>query len=305
VTGTAEPFRSGFVAFVGRPNAGKSTLVNALVGEKIAITSPVPQTTRSRLRGVVDRPGVQIVLVDTPGLHKPVDALGAGLNRAGLAALADVDVACLLVDASARVGRGDAWVAKRVESAKARKVLVMTKSDLTDPAAVSRQVEAARALMSFDSVAVVSSVADEGLDDLVTLLASLLPQGPRYFPEGMRTDQPLEAAIAEFIREKVLLNTRDEVPHAVGVMLEELSHEERSDLSLVSATVFVERESQKGILVGKGGEMVKTIGTEARRDLERLLGTRVHLDLRVKVKRDWRRDEGQVRRFGYGDGGRG
>ncbi|MBE0477214.1 MAG: GTPase Era [Coriobacteriia bacterium] len=299
---TEERVRSGFAALVGRPNAGKSTLVNALVGTKVAITSDTPQTTRHRLRAVVDRDDAQIVLVDTPGLHKPVDALGEELNRSSLLALAEVDAACMVVDSSAPVGKGDAWVAERVRASGAPGVLVLTKTDLVPPDAVAAQAERAMALAPFERVVNLSALTGENLEGFVAAVSELLPVGPRYFPRDMPTDQPLEVMLAEFVREKVLLNTREEVPHAVGVALEDLTRDARKGLTAVNAVIYVERESQKGIVVGAGGEMIKRIGTDARTDLERLLGERVYLDLRVKVRKDWRRDASQVRRFGYGEG---
>ena len=297
-----ETVASGFVALVGRPNAGKSTLVNALVGTKVAITSDTPQTTRHRLRAVIDRDDAQIVLVDTPGLHKPVDALGEEVNRSSVLAAADVDVIAFVIDASAPVGTGDAWVAERVARGKRPVVLVLTKADLADEETVARQLDRARELVTPVAEVVLSAVTGFNLDAFVAAVLPLLPEGPRFFPRDMTTDQPLEVMLAELVREKVLRMTRDEVPHAVGVSLEELEYDEARDLSSVRATVYVERESQKGIIIGKGGEMIRAIGTEARGDMERLLGTRVHLDLRVKVKKDWRRDSAQIRRFGYGEG---
>lgn len=298
----SEVVRSGFVAFVGRPNAGKSTLANALVGEKVAITSDTPQTTRHRLRAVIDREDAQIVIVDTPGLHKPHDALGEELNRSALMALADVDVACFCLDATKPAGTGDAWVVAHLARCGAPSVLVVTKTDIASAEQVAAQLDAGEDLAPFDYAVAVSAVDGTGLEGLVETLVSLLPEGPRYFPRDMRTDQPLEVMIAEFVREKVLRATFDEIPHAVGVVVEDLQLDERSDLARIAVTVYVERESQKGIVIGKGGELIKRVGTEAREDLERLLGVRVYLDLRVKVKRDWRRDAAQIRRFGYGEG---
>lgn len=297
-----ETVSSGFVALVGRPNAGKSTLVNALVGTKVAITSDTPQTTRHRLRAVIDLEDAQIVLVDTPGLHKPVDALGEEVNRSSVLAAADVDVIALVIDASAPVGSGDAWVAERVARGSRPVVLVLTKADLADEETVARQLARARELVTPVAEVVLSAVTGFNLDAFVAAVLPLLPSGPRFFPRDMTTDQPLQVMLAELVREKVLRMTRDEVPHAVGVALEELEYDEARDLSTVRATVYVERDSQKGIIIGKGGEMIRAIGTEARGDIERLLGTRVHLDLRVKVKKDWRRDSAQIRRFGYGEG---
>lgn len=297
-----EEVRSGFVALIGRPNAGKSTLVNAIVGEKVAITSDTPQTTRHRLRAILDRDDAQVVFVDTPGMHKPQDALGEELNRSALLGVADVDVACLLVDATKRVGRGDQWVAEHLGARTEHKILVITKADIATQEAVTAQLAAARALARFDEEVVVSAVEDFNVDGFVETVIRLLPNGPRYFPRDMRTDQPVEVMIAEFIREKALHLTFDEVPHAVGVVVSDITWDDPADLVRIWAELFVERESQKGILIGSGGEMIKRIGTEAREDLERLLGRRVFLDLRVKVKKDWRRDASQIRRFGYGEG---
>lgn len=294
--------KSGFVALVGRPNAGKSTLVNALVGSKVAITSNTPQTTRHRLRAILDLEDAQIVFVDTPGLHKPQDALGEELNRSSMLALSDVDVACLVIDAAARIGPGDKWVAHRVAECSAKKVLILTKADLAKPEFVERQVAIARGLADFTDVVVCSAVKGFNVDGVVEVVKRLLPDGPRYFPRDMPTDQPLEVMLAEFIRERVLHNTRDEVPHAIGVSIEDMTLDEKANLSSISAMIYVERESQKGIIIGKGGEMIRKLGTDARGDLERLLGTRVYLDLRVKVKKDWRRDASQIKRFGYGEG---
>lgn len=297
-----EPFRSGFAALVGRPNAGKSTLANALVGDKVAIVSDKPQTTRHRLRAIVDGPDAQVVFVDTPGLHKPHDALGEELNASALMALRDVDVALLLIDASEPVGRGDAWVAKHVAEVSAPKILVLTKADLVGPEVVEEQMARARGLAAFDDALVVSALEAFNVVGVLAAVTRFLPEGPRYFPEGMDTDQPIEVMLAEFIREKVLHKTHDEVPHAVGVLIDELEVDEKKGLVRIFANIFVERDSQKGIIVGRGGEMIRAIGTEARVDIERLLGMKVFLDLRVKVKAHWRADAEQIRRFGYGQG---
>jgi GTP-binding protein Era len=297
-----EVVRSGFVALIGRPNAGKSTLVNAIIGEKVAITSDTPQTTRHRLRAILDRDDAQVVFVDTPGMHKPMDALGEELNRSALLGVSDVDVACLLVDATKPAGRGDEWVAGQLGSGKRRRVLVVTKADIATPEQVKAQLKAAGKLASFDESVVVSAVEGFNVDGFVETVVRMLPEGPRYFPRDMRTDQPIEVMIAEFVREKALRLTFDEVPHAVGVVVDDLKWDDAANLVRIWAVLYVERDSQKGILIGSGGEMIKRIGTEAREDLERLLGRKVFLDLRVKLKKDWRRDASQIRRFGYGEG---
>jgi len=298
----AGEFHSGFVTLVGRPNAGKSTLVNAVVGTKVAITSSTPQTTRHRFTAVHEEPWAQIVMVDTPGIHKPIDALGEELNRSAIQALADVDVIAFLIDATKTVGKGDEWIARHLADSKAHKVLVITKSALADQAQVDRQVERAQALASFEATVVLSALEGVNVDGFIALISSLLPEGPRWFPEGTDTDQPLEVIIAEFIREKILRSTTDEVPHAVGVMTDDLEYDKKKDLYRIFATVYVEHESQKGIIIGAKGAKIKQIGSEAREDLEHFLGGRVFLDLRVKVKKDWRRDAAQIRRFGYGEG---
>jgi GTP-binding protein Era len=293
---------SGFVALVGRPNSGKSTLVNALVGSKVAITSDTPQTTRHRLRAIVDREDYQMVLVDTPGLHKPHDALGEELNRSALKALEDVDVVAMLVDATKPIGGGDRWVGEHVARTNAKRILVLTKADIATAEQVEAQLAAGRSLAPFDYEVVVSALEGFNLEGFMAAVAEYLPEGPRWFPPDMPTDQSFEVMIAEFIREKILRLTFDEVPHAVGVVAEEIEQDLKRDLTKIWAVVYVERDSQKGIIIGKHGEMIKRVGSEARQDLERLLGTRVFLELTVKVKKDWRRDSSQIRRFGYGEG---
>ena len=294
-----DAFRSGFVALVGRPSVGKSTLLNACVGEKVAIASPVAQTTRRRLRAVVNRENAQLVIVDTPGLHKPKDALGKELNRAALGELADVDAVALLIDATRPVGSGDAWVARHVAaSAAGYKLLVITKADLADQKTVNAQLEAARGLAPFDDELVLSAQEGFNVDAFVRLVSAHLPEGPRWFPEDMGTDATDEELVAEFVREKVLLNCRQEVPHAVAVRCDDI-HWAPDGHGSMHATILVERESQKAIVIGKGGRMVKRIGMEARRDIEHLFSSKVYLDLEVRVQPGWRRDAGELRRLGY------
>lgn len=296
------PLRSGFVALVGRPNAGKSTLVNALVGGKVVITSSTAQTTRHRISAIYNDEHMQAVLVDTPGLHKPVDALGEELNVSALNALKDVDIVAMVVDGSAPAGRGDEWVAQHVAGAQAYKVLVITKADLIGQDAAQKQIEQMGSYCSFDDVVVLSAKEDFNVNAFLRIVWEHLPEGPRWFPEDMQTDQPIEVMIAEIIREKALRNTRDEVPHAIGVTVDATDYNGRKNLSSIYATVYVERPSQQGILVGSGGAMIRKIGSDARRDLEELLGNKVFLKLNVKVKDKWRSDAAQIRRFGYGEG---
>ncbi|MCH3943151.1 MAG: GTPase Era [Atopobiaceae bacterium] len=295
------PYRSGFVALVGRPNVGKSTLLNAALGHRVAITSPVAQTTRRRLRAVITTDSSQLVIVDTPGLHKPKDALGKELNRAALAELADVDVVAMLVDATKPVGTGDEWVAKHVDAARGRRVLVVTKADVSDGGQVQAQLEAARRLARFDDEIVVSAKEGFNVDAFVEVVSAYLPEGPKWFPDGMETDAEPEDLVAEFVREKVLLNCREEVPHSVAVTCDDIEWAEDGHAS-VTATVLVEREGQKGIVVGHGGSMIKLVGTQARADIERLLGCKVYLDLTVRVRPQWRRDANEIRRLGYDAG---
>ena len=299
--GTEAPFRSGFVALVGRPNAGKSTLLNACLGTKVAITSNVAQTTRKRLRAVVNGPASQLVIVDTPGLHKPKDALGKELNRAALAELSDVDVVAHLVDASVEVGRGDEWVGRHVDGSAAKRVLVLTKCDLVPQDVAIARLEEARKLARYDEEVVLSAKEGFNVDAFVDVVSSLLPEGPRWFPEDMVTDASDEDLVAELVREKVLLNCRQEVPHSVGVTCDSIEWAENGHAS-IHATVMVERVSQRGIVVGHGGQMVKRIGSQARPEIEALLQAKVHLELEVEVRPEWRRDQNEIRRLGYDAG---
>lgn len=290
-------FRSGFVALVGRPNAGKSTLLNACLGKRIAITSPVAQTTRKRLRAVVNGKDSQLVIVDTPGLHKPKDALGKELNKAALGELSDVDVIAMLIDGTKPVGTGDEWVAAHVDRAHAPKILVLTKADLAKPDQMTKQLEAASALAHFDDVIVTSATEGFNVDAFVRIVSERLPEGPKWFPDDMSSDASEEELVSEFVREKVLLNCRDEVPHSVAVTCDDIRWAKDGHAS-VSCTILVEREGQKGIVVGRGGSMVKRIGQAARKDVERLLGAKVYLELRVQVRPEWRRDQNEIRRLG-------
>ena len=297
-----EVFRSGFVTLVGRPNAGKSTLLNAVMGEKVAITSRTAQTTRHRFRAVYDTDEMQLVMVDTPGLHKPEDALGEELNESALQALEDVDVVAMLIDSSKPIGRGDEWVARQVQQLKCKKILVISKTDLVKKAVIREQIAKADQMGSWDDVVTLSSKQKVGIDDFIDAVYDLLPNGPRWFPKGTGVDLSDEVLIAEFIREKILRHTRDEVPHSVGVQVEQIDRDPQTGFMKVWAVIYVERNSQKGIIIGHGGSMIKQIGSEARQDLERLFDVGVHLDLTVKVKKDWRSDASQIRKFGYGEG---
>ncbi len=299
----AGKFKSGFVTLVGRPNAGKSTLINAVVGHKVAITSSTAQTTRHRFRAILTREDMQMVMVDTPGLHKPHDALGEELNLSAIKAMDDVDVVAFLVDASKPVGRGDEWVAAQVRAVRnTKKILVISKADLVDRFTAMAQLEAGRALGRWDDEVVISAETGFNVDGFVGAVQRWLPEGPKWFPDDMDTDQPFEVIVAEFIREKILRSYHDEVPHSIGVDADEIEYDRARSIYRIFATVYVERESQKGIIIGKGGSAIKQVGIEARSDLEHLLGCQVFLGMQVKVKKNWRRDLNQIRRFGYGEG---
>ncbi|NHM13687.1 GTPase Era [Xiamenia xianingshaonis] len=295
-------FKSGFVTLIGRPNAGKSTLLNTVMGKKVAITSSTAQTTRHRFRAILTRDEFQMIIVDTPGLHKPHDALGEELNASALKALEDVDVIAFVVDASQPIGRGDEWVVEQLKSLDSKKICVLSKMDLVTSEQLAAQQKAAMDLLLWDAMVGLSSKTGYNVEAFVEEVSYLLPPGPAWFPTDMETDQPIEVVIAEFIREKILRSFTEEVPHAIGVAVDSLEYVRAKDLHRIRATIYVERESQKGIIIGKGGAAIKSIGTQARGDLELLLGTKVYLDLMVKVKKNWRRDENQIRRFGYGEG---
>ncbi len=297
-------FRSGFACFVGRPNAGKSTLTNALVGRKVAITSDRPQTTRHTVRGIVTRPDAQLVLVDTPGFHKPRTLLGERLNDLVRATLSEVDVVGFCVPADAKVGPGDRYIATELSTvARTPVVVVVTKTDLVGRRELAEQLLRVANLGEFAEIVPVSAVAGVQVDLLADLLVGLLPEGPELYPGGELTDEPEAVMVAELVREAVLEGVRDELPHSVAVVVEEMAPRpgRPADRPLLDVHVelFVERPSQKAIVIGRGGERLKDVGSRARHQIEALLGTPVFLDLRVKVAKDWQRDPKQLRRLGF------
>ncbi|NLD84489.1 MAG: GTPase Era [Actinomycetales bacterium] len=300
---TQKSFRSGFVSFVGRPNTGKSTLTNALVGEKIAITSSRPQTTRHAIRGIVHRDDAQIILVDTPGLHRPRTLLGERLNALVEDTYSDVDLIGMCFPAGDRIGPGDRWILEQVRKlCPTTPILgVVTKIDSVSKNRVMEQLVAVSKLLGPDSEVVpVSAVSGEQVDVVAEVIASLLPEGPQFYPDDIITEESDESRMAELIREAALEGVRDELPHSIAVTIEEvLPHEGRDDMVDVHATVYVERQSQKAIVLGPKGSRMREVGTQARKGIEELLGTRVYLDLHVKVLKEWQRDPKMLGRLGF------
>jgi GTPase len=297
-------FRSGFVCFVGRPNTGKSTLMNALVGAKVAITSNRPQTTRHAIRGIVHRDDLQIVLVDTPGLHRPRTLLGKRLNDLVRDTYGEVDVIGLCIPADEPIGTGDRWIVQQIRAVAPRTalVVVVTKIDKVPKAKVVEQLAAVGELVgdAAADIVPVSAVTGEQIDVLIEVLAAKLPPGPAFYPEGELTDEPEEVLMAELIREAALEGVRDELPHSLAVVIDEVSpRPDRDDLIDVHAILYVERDSQKGIVIGKGGARLRDVGTAARTQIEKLLGTKIYLDLRVKIAKNWQRDPKQLGRLGF------
>jgi GTP-binding protein Era len=297
-----DDFRSGFACFVGRPNAGKSTLTNALIGQKVAITSSRPQTTRHAIRGILHRPDAQLIVIDTPGLHKPRTLLGSRLNDVVRETWAEVDVIGFCVPADQPVGRGDEFIVGELKSVAGRTPVlgVVTKTDLARPEQVAERLTQLTSLMDFADVVPCSAIDGFQVGLLADLLVGRLPEGPPLYPDGELTDEPEETLVAELVREAALEGVRDELPHSIAVVVQEMiPHEGRDDMLDVHATVYVERQSQKGIVIGKGGERLRAVGTAARRQIEALLGTKVYLDLHVTVAKDWQRDPRQLRKLGF------
>ena len=297
-------FRSGFVSFVGRPNTGKSTLMNALVGAKVAITSNRPQTTRHAIRGIVHREDFQIVLVDTPGLHRPRTLLGQRLNDLVRDTYSEVDVIGLCIPVDDPIGTGDRWIVQQIRAVAPRTalVVVVTKIDKVPKAKVVEQLAAVGELVgdAAADIVPVSALTGDQIDVLIEVLAGKLPPGPAFYPEGELTDEPEEVLMAELIREAALEGVRDELPHSLAVVIDEVSpRPDRDDLIDVHAILYVERDSQKGIVIGKGGARLRDVGTAARTQIEKLLGTKIYLDLRVKIAKNWQRDPKQLGRLGF------
>ncbi len=292
--------RSGFVSFVGRPNVGKSTLTNALVGEKIAITSAKPQTTRRAIRGIVHRDHGQIIVVDTPGLHRPRTLLGKRLNDLVDTTLSGVDVIGFCIPANEKIGPGDNFINEQLgEFRRAKLVAVVTKCELVSKTALADQLQAVSELREWADIVPVSALGDDQLEVLTDVLIGLLPTGPALYPSDAVTDETIESRICELIREAALEGVHDELPHSLAVTIDEMNQREGKNMVDIHANVWVERDSQKGIIVGRGGDRIKDVGSKSRIEIEKLIGQKVFLNIRVKVAPDWQRDPKQLGRLGF------
>jgi GTP-binding protein Era len=299
-TDSGSDFRAGFVSFVGRPNVGKSTLTNALVGEKVAITSSKPQTTRRAIRGIVHREAGQLIIVDTPGMHRPRTLLGERLNSIVQDTLGDVDVIGFCVPANEKIGPGDKYISEQLDSfPRAKKVAIVTKIDAASRPAVAEQLQAVSALRDWDAIIPISSVGKLQLDIITDELIKLMPKSAALYPSDAVTDEGIESRISELIREAVLEGVEDELPHSIAVTLDDMIERDDKDLLEIYANLFVERDSQKGIIIGHKGERLQDVGARARVQVEKLVGKQVFLSIRVKVAKDWQRDPKQLGRLGF------
>ncbi|MEV6306688.1 GTPase Era [Actinoplanes sp. NPDC051861] len=290
-------YRAGFACFVGRPNAGKSTLTNAIVGQKIAITSNKPQTTRHVIRGILHRTDSQLVLVDTPGLHRPRTLLGERLNDLVREVWSEVDVIGVCFPADEPIGRGDRFISAEISALKATVIAVVTKVDLVDPATLTERLMAVSQLYDFAEIVPVSAVSGHQVEVLTDVMVKYLPESPQLYPDDVLTDEPEQVLIAELIREAALEGVRDELPHSIAVLVEEMMVE--GNLTKIYADLYVERDSQKSIVIGTRGTRLRDVGSKARGEIEELLGTRVYLDLHVRVAKEWQRDPKQLRKLGF------
>ena len=294
-------YKSGFVAVIGRPNVGKSTLINHIIGQKIAIMSDKPQTTRSRIQCIFNMENAQMIFLDTPGIHKPKHKLGEYMLKAAEGTLKEVDVIFYVVDATEKFGSGENYIIERLKSSTNKPViLVINKIDLINREQSLPLIESYSEKYDFAAIIPISAIDGTNVDNLIQEAVKYLPEGPQYYPADMVTDQPERLIIAELIREKVLHLTEDEVPHSIAVDVDEMKKRNNGD-TYIRATIYVERDSQKGILIGKNGEMLKNIGKLARPEIEMLIGTKVYLDLWIKVKKNWRNSPGAIQNFGLGE----
>ncbi|GGJ63032.1 GTP-binding protein Era [Anoxybacillus voinovskiensis] len=294
-----EGFKSGFVSIIGRPNVGKSTFLNRVIGQKIAIMSDKPQTTRNKIQGVYTTDDAQIIFIDTPGIHKPKHKLGDFMMKVAQNALKEVDVILFMINAEEGFGRGDAFIIERLKEVNTPVFLVVNKIDQIHPDDLLPLIDRYRSLYSFAEVVPISALQGNNVETLIEQIKSYLPEGPQYYPADQVTDHPERFIIAELIREKALHLTREEVPHSIAVVIDSIERREDSQTVYVGATIIVERDSQKGIIIGKQGRMLKEIGQRARVDIEALLGSKVFLELWVKVQKDWRNKLSQLRDFGF------
>lgn len=294
-----EGYKSGFVSIVGRPNVGKSTFLNRVIGQKIAIMSDKPQTTRNKIQGVYTTDDAQIIFIDTPGMHKPKHKLGDFMMKVALNALKEVDLILFMINAEEGFGRGDAYIIERLKEVNTPVFLVINKIDLVHPNDLLPLIDGYKELYPFAEIIPISALQGNNIETLVEQIKKYLPEGPQYYPPDQVTDHPERFIIAELIREKALHLTREEVPHSIAVVVETIERREDSDTVYVGAVIIVERDSQKGIIIGKQGRMLKEIGQRARVDIEALLGSKVFLELWVKVQKDWRNRLAQLRDFGF------
>ena len=290
--------KSGFVSIIGRPNVGKSTFVNRVIGHKIAIMSDKAQTTRNKIQGVMTRDDAQIIFIDTPGIHKPKHKLGDYMMRVAKNTLSEIDAIMFMVNVNEDIGRGDEYIMEMLKNVKTPIFLVLNKIDLVHPDTLMPKIEQYQSYMDFTDIIPISALEGLNVDHFIDVLKSLLPEGPKYYPDNQISDHPEQFVVSEIIREKILHLTSEEIPHAIGVNVDRMIKEDE-DRVRIEATIYVERDSQKGIVIGKGGKKLKEVGKRARRDIEMLLGSKVYLELWVKVQRDWRNKVNFIRQIGY------
>ncbi|BAS45989.1 GTP-binding protein Era [Staphylococcus schleiferi] len=291
-------YKSGFVTIIGRPNVGKSTFVNRVIGHKIAIMSDKAQTTRNKIQGVMTEKNAQIVFLDTPGIHKPKHKLGDYMMKVAKNTLSEIDAVMFMVNVNEEIGRGDQYIMEMLKTVKTPVFLVLNKIDLVHPDALMPKIEQYQTYMDFAEIVPISALEGHNVKHFLNVLKSYLPEGPQYYPDGQISDHPEQFVVSELIREKILQTTSEEIPHAIGVNVERMT-KESEDRVHIEATIFVERDSQKGIVIGKGGKKLKEIGKRARLDIEHLLGSKVYLDLWVKVQKDWRNKATFIKQMGY------
>lgn len=290
--------KSGFVSIIGRPNVGKSTFVNRVIGHKIAIMSDKAQTTRNKIQGVMTRDDAQIIFIDTPGIHKPKHKLGDYMMRVAKNTLSEIDAIMFMVNVNEDIGRGDEYIMEMLKNVKTPIFLVLNKIDLVHPDTLMPKIEQYQSYMDFTDIIPISALEGLNVDLFIDVLKSFLPEGPKYYPDNQISDHPEQFVVSEIIREKILHLTSEEIPHAIGVNVDRMIKEDE-DRVRIEATIYVERDSQKGIVIGKGGKKLKEVGKRARRDIEMLLGSKVYLELWVKVQRDWRNKVNFIRQIGY------